>query len=119
MRIPVLGVVSVAAGAALIGAGLWMLRASAMPRHSAEASRALPERGMSFASRAAVGLSLMFAGYHAAAWGTPEDWIALKVPRERWYLLVGGIALAVGVSLGLDRFDQAGADGGPDEHKAG
>lgn len=99
-------IVLIGFGVGLVGTGLWVMRASAMPRQGAEPAQALPARGMSFASRAAVGLSLMFAGYHVAAWGTPEGWIALKVPRERWYLLVGGIVIAVGVSVGLDRMDR-------------
>lgn len=97
----------VALGLGLTGIGLWTMRASAMPRQGADAAQALPVRGLSFSSRAAVGLSLMFTGYHVAAWAAPEGWIALKVPRERWYLLVGGIVVAVGVSVGLDRLDRA------------
>ena len=103
MPVAVDSVLAIAAGATLVGGGLWLMRASVMPRYGAAAEDALPARGMSFASRAAVGLSLMFAGSHVAAWATPEDWIALKLPRERWYLLVGGIVTAVGVSLALDR----------------
>lgn len=96
-------VASITVGAILIVVGLWLLRASAMPRTNADPDSALPARGMSFATRAAVGLSLMIAGYHAAAWGTPDGWIALKVPLDRWYFVAGGIVVAVGASLAMDR----------------
>lgn len=62
-----LTILAITIGAGLVGLGLWMMRASAMPRIDATPEQALPARGMSFTSRAAVGLSLMFAGYHAAA----------------------------------------------------
>jgi len=111
MPIPAPAVASLLVGLALVVLGLWVMRSSAMPRRDAEADRALPVRGMSFATRSAVGLSLMLAGYHAAAWGTPDGWIELRVPRERWYLVVGGIAVAVGVSVALDRLARDGSAG--------
>lgn len=103
---------SIVIGAALLCAGLWMLRASAMPRREQADRAAVPARAMSFATRAAVGLSLMLAGYHAAAWGTPEGWLALRVPPERWYLLAGGILAALAVNFALDQRERD--DSGPE-----
>jgi hypothetical protein len=106
MQVPVLSVVAIAGGVVLAGLGLWLMRASAMPRNGATDEQALPQRGMSFTSRAAIGLSLILAGYHLGAWCSPDDWFGMQVPRERWYLLVGGVLLAVGTSVGLDARDR-------------
>ena len=61
-------------------------------------------------SRAVLGLCVMLLGYHAASWASPDHWLPFRVPLEHWYLLIGGVVVAVGGSLLADHRQAA-----PDE----
>lgn len=56
-------------------------------------------------SRMVSGLCMILLAYHAAAYISPDHWFGLKVPLERWYILLGGIFLALGGTLAIDRFE--------------
>ena len=55
-----------------------------------------------------LALSIALAGYHAAAWTSPDAWFALKVPVERWWIVALGLGSAIAASLWMDRMDRAG-----------
>jgi len=59
--------------------------------------------GLSPASRYAVGLALMALAYHGASYVSPAHWLPLRVPPERWFVVVIGAALLIGGSLAIDR----------------
>lgn len=54
------------------------------------------------ATRLTLGLCGLFLGYHLASYVSPPHWLGLRVPPERWWLLVGGLALAICGTLGTD-----------------
>lgn len=120
---------SIVAGAGVLIAGLWMLwgrrpvvddgdgeagsedavdgRAGAEPAVRGPALR----NRFSEPTRLVIGVSLLLIGYHIAAWGTPDDWLHVKVPRERWWMLVLGIGAALASTVGIDRVEKRrGAD---------
>ncbi|MCC6677898.1 MAG: hypothetical protein IT436_12200 [Phycisphaerales bacterium] len=119
-------IAAMVSGAGVLCAGLWMLwgrRVYAEDRGPGEsgmeevgAEEAGPAEGMqgggsfrdrfSEPTRLVIGLSLLLVGYHLAAWGAPDGWFGVKVPRDRWWLLIGGLAIAVMASLALDRLEQ-------------
>lgn len=51
----------------------------------------------------AVSFSSILIGYHLLAWILPPDWLQLRVPIERWWMLVAGTAVAIGSSWLIDR----------------
>ena len=51
------------------------------------------------ATRLTLGVCVILLGYHAAAWMCPPGWLGFSVPRERWWILVVGVAAAAGGSL--------------------
>ncbi len=55
------------------------------------------------ASRLTLGLCGLFVGYHLASYVSPSHWLGLRVPPERWWVLVAGVAIAVLGTLGTDR----------------
>lgn len=59
--------------------------------------------GLSPASRYAVGFALMALAYHGASYVSPAHWLPLRVPPERWFVVVIGAAVLVGGSLAIDR----------------
>lgn len=102
-----LQILGIAAGLLLVGAGLWLQRRRVDPE------KGEPGRGLSNASRAAVGISLMVAGYHVAAYVSPDRWFSLKVPLDRAWLLGVVLVVVVGASLLLDKRDRGRtAEGG-------
>lgn len=58
-------------------------------------------------SRMVSGLCMVLLAYHAAAYVSPDHWFGLKVPLERWYILLGGISLALCGTLAIDRFESS------------
>jgi len=56
-------------------------------------------------SRMVTGLCMILVAYHAAAYISPDHWFGLKVPLERWYILLGGISLALCGTLAIDRLE--------------
>jgi hypothetical protein len=95
-----LQILGIAVGLVMVGAGLWLQRRRVDPE------KGEPGRGLSNASRAAIGISLMVAGYHVAAYVSPEGWFSLKVPLDRAWLLGVALAIVVGASLFLDARDR-------------
>ncbi len=109
-------------GGGILAAGLWVLWGGRVHDRS-EAAAAEPSAqgswpvrwraSMTPATRSVVGLCLLILGYHAAAYLTPRGWFGLMVPPERWWLLIGAIAIAVGGSILVDRMVERGdADAG-------
>jgi len=77
----------------------------------------------SHATGLAVSFSSLILGYHLLAWTLPPDWLQLRVPAHRWWLLVLGAGLAIGLSWMMDRGEQpeewsdasGASDAAPDE----
>ncbi|MCC6428536.1 MAG: hypothetical protein IT435_17170 [Phycisphaerales bacterium] len=82
-----------ALGAVLIANACWILWS---PNAQARFNR------LSSPSRATLGFSLLLAGYHLLGYSTPDTWFPIKIPRERWFILPIGIAIALTFSLFLD-----------------
>jgi hypothetical protein len=91
-----------AAGFAL---GAWLIWAG---RHSDEPA-GTPlcrwKQGLSFPSRAAVGLTLMLTAYHGAAWISPFQDRFLMVPLRYWWIVAIGAVLLAGGSLLADKVE--------------
>jgi hypothetical protein len=87
---------AVVAGGLLIVAGLWLLRWRG-------------GRGRS-PTRVALGLSILFLGYHIAAWFGPAAWFWLSVPIAFWPAVAGGCVAVVGGSIGIDRLERRLSD---------
>lgn len=85
-------VVGLVVGAAVLGAGLWLVRARGTDRGTP--------------TRLTVGLAGMIGGYHLVAWSLPAGWLALRVPAERWWVVAGGAALAIIASLIVDAYER-------------
>lgn len=120
-------ILSMVSGAGVLIAGLWMLWGKRVvpagpggggadeheavgdgPAAGARPGRSVRER-FSEPTRLVIGVSLLIAGYHLAAWGAPEAWFGVKVPRDRWWILAVGLPGAVLASVGIDRLEQRGA----------
>lgn len=108
------------AGVVMLAAGLWMIRSR---EHEPEPAREVPKvgnldtrggyararawvAGLTAATRYAMGLSAIALGYHLVAWASPPAWFPVSVPIERWWLVVVGVALAVGGALFGDRIER-------------
>jgi hypothetical protein len=95
----------VVSGGVLGGASLWLL---------ARARREVAgvAQGMTPATKTTVGLAGLILGYHLVAYGMPPGSMPLRVPPDR--LWIGGLlaALAVGVSVLIDRLERRGDAGG-------
>lgn len=81
------------AGALLLALGLWAMGGRKDLQDTEKMRRLSP------ASRAVLGLVLMFAGYHVAAYVSPDKWLSLRVPRERAWIM--GLVMLVGVGASL------------------
>jgi hypothetical protein len=55
------------------------------------------------ATRLTLGLCGLFVGYHLVSYVSPSTWLGLRVPPERWWLLAGGVALAILGTFGTDK----------------
>lgn len=53
-----------------------------------------------------VGLALAGVGYHLAAWGLPPNWLVLRVPAERWWIVIAVAVVVAAGSLGLERSER-------------
>lgn len=94
-------------GLMLVLAGAWFIWGPRVGLGRFPAGLARARDALSVPTRMTFGLSLMLLGYHAAAWMCPETWLELRVPLSRWWLLMGGVALAVAGSLVSDRLGRS------------
>lgn len=106
-----------AAGAAVLLAGLVVTARARRPVEVEEARRegepVPPPRffverlfdrlALTTPTIAVIGLGMLALGYHLLAWGLPAGYLALRVPAENWWMLAGGIAALVALSLLVDR----------------
>lgn len=111
----VLGAV-LGAGLAVAGARL-ALEGRSVLKHRPEGGDGGADRlgsvlGVSASSRVAIGLMLVIAGYHAAAWSLPSRWFPLQVPLDRWWVLAGALAVGLSLTLLADRIERDGDGGG-------
>ena len=105
----------VAAGAAVLVTGLVVM---SWRRALWQAIRKTPGRyddnppgGTLKPTRLVVGVVLVIAGYHIAAWALPPDVLAVQLRRERWWVWAVCGLLAVGLSVVLDRMESgSGSD---------
>jgi len=102
----VLVVLGYSAGLCCLVFGLWMVWGGrATPGESPDASPGGPAAWrdrLTEATRLTLGLCGLFVGYHLASYVSPPTWLGLRVPPERWWLLAGGVALAILGTLGTD-----------------
>lgn len=97
-----------ALGAVLIGSGCWVVWSMSARERFA--------RKLSEPTRHVLGIAMILGGYHLLAYCSPDHWFPLKVPADRWYLVAGGIILALGLSFATDalgRVSQDGNEGSP------
>lgn len=85
-------------GAAVLGAGAWLLR---------EPKEGTRRAALTVPTRLATALVLLVLGYHLAAWSLPDHWTPMKISPERWWLLAIGGAMMLSSSVVMDRRDQA------------
>lgn len=97
MPISVFAILGAVCGAAVLIAGLWLLR---------EPKEGTKLAGLSVPTRMATALALLVIGYHIAAWSLPDSWTPMKVPLERWWLLAIGGAMMLSSSVVMDRRDE-------------
>ncbi len=98
MPISVLAILGAVCGAAVLIAGLWLLR---------EPKEGTKRAGLSVPTRMATALALLVIGYHIAAWSLPDSWTPMKVPLERWWVLAIGGVMMLSSSAVMDRRDEA------------
>lgn len=69
--------------------------------------------GCSFSlpTRLMIGVSMLFLGYHLAVWALPAGMTNVRVPRDRWWAVVLGVAAAIAGSWFLDRSASEGGAG--------
>lgn len=83
-------------GAALGLAGLFVLRTA---RGDTDNRTRVPSRP----TRLLLGVVLLVAGYHAAAWSGPAEWFPIKIPVRLWPLAAGLAVVGVAGSVWMDR----------------
>ena len=93
-----MSMVGVVVGAAVLVAGLWLLR---------EPKEGTKRAGLSVPTRMALALALLVLGYHIAAWSLPDHWTPIKLPIERWWILAIGGVMMLSSSVVMDRRDEA------------
>jgi hypothetical protein len=76
-------VAGAACGFVVLAAGLWLLRRGRRGGHTS-------------ASRLTAGVCLMVLGYHIGAWSVPLGSSMLRVPPDRWWVVAGVVAVALG-----------------------
>lgn len=81
------------AGAIVMAAGLAAIRAGRQGR------RVSP-------TRLTAGVCGLILGYHIAAWSMPPDWLTLRVPFSRWWVVAVVVVTAMGGSLLADRLER-------------
>lgn len=101
--------VMVSAGGAVVLLGLWVI---AWRKTLWQVLRRVPGRhdpenqGQIAPTRLVLGVVLLFAGYHIAAWALPPDVLSVQLNRSLWWLWAGlGIVTILG-SMWIDRLDR-------------
>lgn len=96
-----------ACAAAAFALGAWFVWAGRHAEPEAPARTLLGrwKAGLSFPTRAALGLSVMLLAYHGAAWISPWQDRLLMVRREYWWVVVGALTLVVALALLADRME--------------
>lgn len=111
-------VASIVAGVALVIGGFWVMWARRPSDEDAGGSHTTnvgsaggpARRGrLSVPTRLTIGLAMLIGGYHIAAYGSPDAWFPIKVPREKWWVLAIGAVVVVGGSLGIDQLEKRSA----------
>lgn len=114
---------------AVMGFGVWLLRAP-LPEEGEASGKAInrndpnPEpggtidsggpietlvrwrKGLTVPTRLVLGFVLLLVGYHIAAYSGPAHYLTFRVPRDRWWMLVSGVIIAVLGSMGVDWFER-------------
>lgn len=97
MPISALAILGAVCGAAVLIAGLWLLR---------EPKEGTKRAGLSVPTRLATALALLVIGYHIAAWSLPDSWTPIKVPLDRWWVLAIGGVMMLSSSVVMDRKEE-------------
>lgn len=101
-------VLGYSAGLCCLVFGLWMVWGGRVapgetrPEPGAGGANAWRDR-LTEPTRLTLGICGLFVGYHLVSYVSPPAWLGLRVPPERWWLLVGGVVLAIGGTLGTDK----------------
>ncbi len=100
---------SVAAGIGVVIAGLGVLWGHRIAAHEGGDSEVAKRHwaGPSWLTqqmRLVLGASCLIGGYHLAAYGSPDRWFPLKVPREMWWVVPVVIAVCLAATAALDRY---------------
>ncbi len=90
-------------GGVLAIAGLVVVRSS-RTRDGALVPKPLPfgTWSPSVPTRYVLGISLLLLAYHLAAYGFPVNWVPLRVPVDRFWMLAVALAGACAVSIVVD-----------------
>jgi hypothetical protein len=75
-------VAGMAAGCAVLLAGLWLIRRGRGAMHTPP-------------TRLTVGVCMLLSGYHLLTWSAPFGATMLRIPPERWWVLVGIVVLSL------------------------
>jgi len=117
MHVTLLLVLTYAAAIPLFALGFWLIIFRA--DHSAPSDYpdtkpqapwprlVLWRRNSAAATRLVLGFTLILIAYHAAAYVSPDSWFGLKVPKDRWYILAAGIALALLGTAAAEKMEAA------------
>lgn len=101
-------ILSLVGGFGMVAAGLGLLWGHRIVAHDGGEREAAKRRWagptwLTQQMRLVLGPSLMIGGYHLAAFGSPDAWFPLKVPRELWWAVPVVIGICVGLTAILDQ----------------
>lgn len=97
---------AIAVGVGVLGAGLWLMARARRTEADEPCEPPLPLIGaVRRSTMLTLALCIMVTGYHIAAWAVPV-WLPLHVPAGRWWLLVGGVGLAIAGSLVAEKLER-------------
>lgn len=96
-----------ALAAALMCTGVVQIfKARAASRRPPQDGASVPSPAASITTRAVIGICALVLGYHIAAWVGPDSWFGLKVPQDRWWILLAVITLSVAGSCFADHLER-------------
>lgn len=108
-QLGVLQFAGVAGAAGMLVLGMWVLWRS---RHRAEEQRfVLPPLGdIGVPTGLTIGVCLLVSSYHVLAYSLLPKVTLVAVPVDRWWIVAGGVLLAVAGAFSAERLESRGVD---------